>query len=999
MRLLLLALAPSLSPPVLAGPIQVEAAGGAGGAADEPTWADLELPEGLRLELATGEVTSRAVDPVLGALTLVDGRLVAEPPLRALGPGGERFAPADGEVRAPGVPEVGEAFAFSLDGGTWGLVRVLGVAQDAVRLEYARAPAGADELVRSPATLAVGSADGLLELSWHAPDDARHVVIRRVVGRDDEERFEVAGGAWTDPRPPGTDLLEYRVRRVGAALGARALGHRGATGGSVELEIARGARIDLLAGELGGRRADLEVIYLNPPSIALRPLGGASVESLAPGAWTAPAPGPGRYPADRVRTTDLGVELAVRLPESIYARLSFRRDEAGAIHLRRTLALDGSRRFPVPPGPPAATWTADGLRLVFPPLETAPDPDRVVVVAERELEPDGGDWRAVEESRPGSRALLLEAGPRSPDLPPLVSYRFRHRVPGGRVSPPSAPTVFLRGDRGDPDQVAAWLDRAFANLTNDEFEARLAARRMIEALADEAFPRLEAALLDRDPEVSLAARELLGALPGAEGLRIGLLLRSQASRMGRTGAAAELPPGLGDPDPIRRARALLAHWRDAPDTPDTPDAPAGEGAATWLQVVERADPDATLVRFAELLGRLPAPAEADGRPAVETPPYARILPAAVDVELVDELDADLLARHVERAVDVHAPDEAWVLLALLDRLARAEDDATVLEDARLVLRLLARWRTSGDESLLLAARSLAGDPAGRLAAWRALLARRARSAPSPVERRRVRLEQATWTALVASLAELEAEGATYVDVVLPAGEYALDDGASATGTLLLGVPGLRLVGEGEVVLRGALQVSEAVDVILENLAIEHPGGTPLYARNAEVHVRGGRLVGYQTAIQASQSRVELEDVFVGIPDQSGRSRWAARLSDGGELWARGCLFAAGTIATGPAASVYLEGCVLSAGGQTAIQGQRGDRIVVRDSLLVGEGIGISGVERGLLVGVLLDFARDAVARGSDGVRLSPTLAWTGARTPPLDAKLFLPTCPLAATRR
>ena len=47
-------------------------------------------------------------------------------------------------------------------------------------------------------------------------------------------------------------------------------------------------------------------------------------------------------------------------------------------------------------------------------------------------------------------------------------------------------------------------------------------------------------------------------LPGAAGRRIALLLRAQAIRMGRTGAAAELPPGLESPDPMRRAQGLLA---------------------------------------------------------------------------------------------------------------------------------------------------------------------------------------------------------------------------------------------------------------------------------------------------------------------------------------------------------------------------------------------------------------------------------------------------------
>lgn len=962
--------------------LPVQAGAPQAGLAPQIQWVDVTVPDGFHVDLATGEVSSRSPGPDSRTLVWSGGRLEARPTLLEL----DSSDPYSLEGQSPyegGEPRIGDAFGFTLEQQRWGMLRVLEVREDALVFELSHAPDGADELRREPTSVRVVQSSGQLEVVWPGEPEEEYTLTRRVVGSDRLETHEVQGGVWVDSHSSGTALVEYRVRRRGSSLGSRVRGHRIVTEMDGEVEIARGSSVDLLAGELGGERVDFQVVYLTPPSIALRPGSGVTYEPISKGAWVLPDEAPGRYLPDRVRTTDLSVDLSMRLPEGVFARVSFRVDEDGTIYMSRSIDLKGDRVLPLPPSEPSVTWSGQELIAQFSDRDAGDDElGRARVLAEQEVSP--GDWREVARTEPGQRTLALKAdtGEQSPQ--PLVNYRFSHGLPGGLSSAPGRPITFLLGDRTDPEQVKAWLDGAFERLAAEDFERRMEARRLIEALSEEALPRLEGLLLDGDPERSAAARELIAGLEIDSSERARLLLRTEARRMG----LEEAPhPGFDDPVPGRRIWSLLVHDRLR----------AAEAREAWRRVVAQADPDPTVVLFADLMERLPVAVSTTGPPACLVPPEERLQPADLDHELMEELSGGAMAIHLQRAIDIHRPEEAWILLALADRLERAPQDTRIHEDARLSVRLLARWRTDPDPSLLEAARSLAADTTAEYSAWSALVARRFAAEVDEADSREViRLETPDVDELTAVIDSLAGEVDGYLDVILPAGEY---DFTSTGGTLSLRTRGIRLLGEGEVLIRGSVQVRDAVDVVLEGISIENLRGTPLYCWGSEVHLRDVYLTANQSALQATGGKIEMQGVEVDIPAVKGRPRWGVRLTEGADLLARDCYLAAGTLAMASGTRMYLDSCVLEAGEQTGIQGQSGGEVVVRDSLLSGAGMGVLGADEVLLAGVLLDFIRDPLTRGDSGIGLSPDLVWFTPRTPAVDPEYYLPTCPLAPMGR
>ena len=276
-------------------------------------WVDVTVPDGFHVDLATGEVSSRSPGPDSRTLVWSGGRLEARPTLLEL----DSSDPYSLEGQSPyegGEPRIGDAFGFTLEQQRWGMLRVLEVREDALVFELSHAPDGADELRREPTSVRVVQSSGQLEVVWPGEPEEEYTLTRRVVGSDRLETYEVQGGVWVDSHSSGTALVEYRVRRRGSSLGSRVRGHRIVTEMDGEVEIARGSSVDLLAGELGGERVDFQVVYLTPPSIALRPGSGVTYEPISKGAWVLPDEAPGRYLPDRVRTTDLSVDLSMRLP-------------------------------------------------------------------------------------------------------------------------------------------------------------------------------------------------------------------------------------------------------------------------------------------------------------------------------------------------------------------------------------------------------------------------------------------------------------------------------------------------------------------------------------------------------------------------------------------------------------------------------------------------------------------------------------------------------------
>jgi len=958
-------------------------------------WRDQDLYGPMKLDLATGEVSNRPSAQGAAAIGLQEGRLAAPPgllfelPPRAVDGAPRRIGREDGRPFESRELEVGDELVYRLPDGRWGYLSVLARREGGLSLEHAPAPGEEVVLERDPARLGVSTEAGETRLEWSAVEGAEYRLERSVLGTGESTHETVRGGTWSDPFPLGSRLIEYKVARVGAPLGNRVRAHRTVRGPEEDLPLQRGARIDLLTGEIDGPRGDLEVTYLNPPSVALRPMEGTGLEPLlGPGEiWELPAPGAGRYLTDRIRTIDLATDVAVRLREGIYGRVRLRAGPDGRLSLRREIELGGRLELPQAPGAPETRWEQGGVRLTFPALGSeVGDAGAVRILVEQEETLRGGEWREVAITPPGVRTLLLPRTGAQAGSAPLLRVRFRHRTADGRTSYASEPLSVLLGDATDGAQVEAWLERAFSDLVDGDFEQRLTARGVIAALGRAAWPRLEEALLDDDLELASAARDLLTSTAHEGGAQAELLLRAQAVR---EGAAEPAPEGLFDPDPLRRAWAL-ARERCAGD-------PAHADA--WAAAVAHADPESVVALFADELLRSPrdAPPPLGRHALAEWHPRDRPQRALPDPRQVEDAGARALAGLLRRAVDVQAPRPAWVLLALADALERAEEgsaaDLARERDARLALALVERWQAGGPSELFEAARALAGGPASELAAWRELLSLRLDAPAPPAPRVRLELSGPSWSELEARLATLAAEGGGYVDLVLPPGSYAPPEGR---GMLEIASSGVRLVGEGgEVVLREGVHVRGAVDVILEGISIESERGTPLSTADARVLVRDARLSGAQTVIVAAGGGVELDRVLVTVPGDPSRPRWTARLGAGADFVARASLLEAGTISTSPGSSLYLELCVVDAGPQTAFQGQQGgDRLVLRDSLLRGEGLGIAAIEHGLAAAVVFDFVRDAVLAGTGGVRLSPERVLFTERTPQPNADLYLERCPL-----
>lgn len=968
-------------------------------------WVDVEVPAGFHLDLATGEVTSRPAAGSPGTLSWVDGRLIAFPRLAAWPrPGAERVSTRVARgggtpVDAP-VPEAGDELLFDLGADLWGYLRVLAVAEASVRIEYARAAPGAAALERAPARLEGEAVGGSFRLQWGPVEDgATYVVGRSAVGRGEAvSEWRVAGGEWIDPEPDLGALLEYRVSRVGspAVFGSRVRLVDVVQPGEWPQPLEKGSRIDLLTGALDGDGADVEVIYVSPPTVAFRPLDGTELVVLPardPVPWELPAAQDGRY-VDQVRTVSLDSLLGARLREGVYVRLSFATGPDGRVSLLRQSDLYGGRVLPAPPAPPAVRWTPDGPAFELePPGPAVPGADALHVVVEREVGYQRGDWEEVLVGPPGERQLLVPLQPRARDAPPLTRFRFRHRFPWGADSFAGEPVRVLLGDSEDRAQVEAWLGTAFEDLLHPDFERRLAARGVLESLGDAALPRLEAALTSKDPELVTAAKDILLATATADGGHVELLLRARAIGDGVHAAA---PPGLFDASPGRRAWALLrAHARAGPSA----------DLEAWRRVLASADPDGGVARMADMLGRSPAgdfARPADGQPYALWPRSRERDEGRPDWRwlLVEESPAEVV-RIVRESVDLAEPDGALLLLQAARVLeeafgsgARWSAHPDVAESVELALRLLERSRAGGEPVLGSAAAALLRDPGARLEALRELFGRRlAHRAGSPPVRGRVELIEPSLDDLTAQLASLFSEGASYVDVVLPAGEYSFADGAEEPWVDLR-LSGLRLLGGPGVVLRAGLRVVEAQDVVLEGLTVRNDRGPALHLTQSSAVAVDCSLVGAQTTILVDRSQVELSGVECGTDTADGATQWAVRLIGPSRLAASGSVFASGTLATGTDGALHLDRCVVDVAVRTAIQGQRGDSVVLRDCLVRSGAVGLMGIDEGLAVGVVFDTAREPLGRGPTGMRVCPELVAVTDQTPPIDRALLLERCPL-----
>lgn len=768
--------------------------------------------------------------------------------------------------------------------------------------------------------------------------------------------------------------------------------------GEWEQTLVKGMRIDLLTGEIGGSGADVEVIYVNPPSVALRPLDGTQIATPnrrdSSPQWVLPEARGGRYEV-RVRTVTLDTPLAFHLRQGIYGRLTFLAED-GRVSLLRQLDLYGGRLLPRSPELVDTHWTAEGPVFEFEPLlPGVPDSESVQLVVERELGYQRGDWEEVLLGAPGQRSLLSPSATAAPGEPLLRRYRFRHTYPWGVYSFPGPPVKLLLGDARDPELVERWLGEAFADLVHPDFERRLAARGVLESLGEAALPRLEAALRSPDLELASAARDILVASTAEGGGHVELLLRARA--IGE-GLEVPAPEGTFDPLPGRRAWSMLRAWSASAGDPGL-----RAGVDRWRRVMALADPDEGVALLAGMLDRTQARAPASsavGEPFVLWPPDARPVPSRPEWRwLFLESDPRQLVPIVRGAVDPGRIEPALMLLRAAHEIealgnARWSNLPGEAERLELALRLIDRAALEDDGLLLAAAGRLLADPGAHLAARRELLALRLdHPAQDPFVRRRLELRAPRLSELQSQLESLVAEGASYVDVVLPAGEY-LPEGGGESSWLDVRIQGLRLLADGQVRLGVGIRLQGTRDVVLEGLRIENLRGSALLLTQSNAVLRDCTLLGAQTTVMVDRSDLEFVRVECAAQPEHRGAQWSVRLLGRARLVASASLFSAGTLANGPESELYLDHCVVDAEGRTAIQGQRGDTVVLRDCLIRSQVVGLVGIGGGLAVGVVFDTRREPLARGPVGIRVCPELhAVTGA-TPPVDPAALLDRCPL-----
>lgn len=316
----------------------------------------------------------------------------------------------------------------------------------------------------------------------------------------------------------------------------------------------------------------------------------------------------------------------------------------------------------------------------------------------------------------------------------------------------------------------------------------------------------------------------------------------------------------------------------------------------------------------------------------------------------------------------------------------ALDDAVYDYDVRgvdLALRLVDRARASEPgvaDELLRAAAALASEPRDVLAALRATTDRRIAEPLGrvrPEGRRVVTLESADLGQLRTALASLDGAEWAGVDVLLPPGDY----GAPSDDPEFLEIAagGVRLmprdVDGAPVVLHAGIRVSGARDVVLERIAVRHAagqaltvlGGAHVVALDAELAARG-------KAVFAQDSDVELVDARLTTLDEGSAFAVLVQTVGRSRLFARASSLRGGSVYVGQGeGEVVLDRCVVDARERPVLQGHASARAVVRESLLVSEGMGVMSVAEGFLVASVVDAHRDPLGRGSSDLRLSPRL--------------------------
>jgi hypothetical protein len=886
-------------------------------------------------------------------------------------------------------------------------------------------------LERTPRELSVQLRGDGLELTWPAGSDASavwHVERAAIDGRHParktfETLAETTATRFMDEDMERELLYEYRVTRLGETFGSRARAVRGAWRSGPKVPVLRGTELSLLTGDVDGSRVDIVVDYVSGDAIQLSPGTGRSLRLLSPeeaAQWELPEPGDQGYQAPRTMT-QVGRSLAVLLPEGILARITVERGDEETPRLRCQIDLDGGRTFPQPPAEPAVRWTPEGIRFDFtagagrpspavlkarskvkPSLVLPPElPDNATLVIEREDEFGTGTFVEVLESGPGDKDALDPVG----GPPRIVRYRFRSRGANGLTSPASEPKRVLLIDDGNDTEVEGLVASAVRDLGEADYKKRDSARAVLELLEGRALDALSRALLSEDPEVAGSARELLSRIspqPGGGGTAVSaaLVLRARAVA---EGFEAEPPiEGLFDDSPVARAMALLRQAGREGAAPS-----AGSELERWRALVAEADPDTGVRLVAQLwhsLGAEPV------RPAMRQL-YGRNEPDPIEGAAADVFAAARESLHGARTVaevtDVVArvlpgldPWQELLALGVVAELeAQTESPASLvsaesLERMQLALALLEHNARTDDAIFLDAADRLFEDPAGLVVAWREFARRRFEREEDASERRVEHLSVAEGSALDVLLSELEQEEAQDLDLILPAGVYERTDEASRRP---ISISGLRLIAEGDVVLRGTLTFMNAEDVVLQGLAIEGRNRTSLMVTSGSVFAQDCVLSGNNTCISGLDALVGLSNCEL-LSNTERAAVTGVRLSGASLLLARDTAFDCNGSALQGTRSALFERCVIDSGRRNGIDGTRGGALVLVDCLIESDASCLSNIERGVLDGVVLLSPGRAVAAFRQDVALCSEHLIVPGGEGELDHGQRLDECPLERTR-
>ena len=942
------------------------------GLSEMRAWADVELPVGFYLDLGTGRVSNLA--PEAAELRVSwDGESLQGPALLSLIAGSserDRIERGEGGAPQPGfMASVGSEWVYELGETGWGYLRVLSM--DAGRISLERAHLVGEEVVlsREPAGISWNAKPLGVELSWGRSSraGARWLIERRALRGERASRWEVAGEStdpwWTDTEVEPDVVTEYRVILEGGGMGARV---RAVAGGLLDgpIELIQGEGINALTGEVGGPRTDIRLEYINPKGVQIAPGEGVIMRTLVASgreAWELPHKDTPGFGPQRYFLSE-GRDLALYLPEGLYARLSLGEIGEEKVSLRVSVAIDGGRILL----PSPTTLRGEGLleggagvSANVPSGHAGLGLGEPILSLEREQGFESNEWVFVTEETTSGEVVLVDP---NPGVTGPCRYRTRVRLGPFGPSSPSAPVSVLVGDDGG-EQTDAWIREAIDELGQPDYARRQRARELLAVVGERARPHLLEVVSSENPEQAAAARELLSGLSREEkgstpeeALVPDILLQ----RASELDLAEDVLPGFLDADPMVRAYGAISLDDVAL-------------AREHLSVLAESDP-VLFVRDAASMALSLPPRSVEAEPGLRAAFGAGdLLAVAEEMELMEAPDPAQLADALFAAV---ADAEVWTTLLVLQvisdleaskgDLAREEE---AIARARLVLALL-HDRIEGRESpasFLAAALDVVRDPVIRQTAARRL-AQRVFDTPRH-EEEPLRIEAGDYEDLASVLDECRRSGVGE-RILVPEGVY--EPATGGASTLRTGGVGVHLIGEGDVRIRAGLMIDKEARVTLENIRLEPRSGIGIIVTDGELLLKDVHLTPFSMGLQVTDSFVGLSNSVIADPPRTSGGRGGPillRFIGVSGFFARGSELRSYASCLQGARIVYLDTCALSSVDRSAVEGQGRMEVFCERSILRGTYAALSGAGTGVLDGVILESDGHAALRVGEGLQL------------------------------